>query len=80
MDQIVGVDHTEFWFNETVQTNAHDRPNKVSEYLHRLKDFGISWVDIMKDEIQKLEQEIARLEEERDDLDGMFQSERPTGA
>ena len=34
----------------------------------------------MKDEIQKLEQEIARLEEERDDLDGMFQSERPTGA
>ncbi len=32
----------------------------------------------MNDEIQKLEEAIARLEEERDDLEGMFQKVRPT--
>jgi hypothetical protein len=34
----------------------------------------------MKDEIQKLEQDITRLEEERDDLEAMFQSVKPSGA
>ena len=32
----------------------------------------------MNDEIQKLEEAIARLEDERDDLEGMFQKVAPT--
>jgi hypothetical protein len=34
----------------------------------------------MKDEIRTLEEAIARLEEERDDLEGMFQSVKSSGA